>query len=81
MDDSDNLPTAAAVQTYVISRGYVTSSGSVASATNANNAIYATNATNDAENNNIATTYAKKSDLGTQAVFTLSGTTLTIVPK
>lgn len=81
MDNSDNLPTAAAIQAYVTSRGYVTSSGSVASATNANNAIYATNATNDEGGRNIYETYAKKSDLGTQAVFTLSGTTLTIVPK
>lgn len=81
MDNSDNLPTAAAIQAYVTSRGYVTSSGSVASATNANSALTATNATNDAGGNNIATTYAKKTDLGTQTVFTLSGTTLTIVPK
>lgn len=52
--------------------GYVTSSGSVASATKA---------TQDGNGNVIVNTYVAKNQLGTQATFSLSGTTLTITPK
>lgn len=95
IDASDNLPTSNAVKTFVEEKGYVTASGSVASSTNStklNNqdASYYLNYNNFNNKPTIPTNtnqltngagYITSASLGTQATFSLSGTTLTITPK